>query len=94
MQTATFRKSLDRCIELAKSERIVLMCADAVPWRCHRSSIAEALLARGIQASEITSSSARATARVDALGARLQQRQPPEVEVVDLAWRCHDTPSF
>ena len=55
MQTAAFRKSLDRCIELAKSERAVLMCAEAVPWRCHRSLIADALLARGIQASEITS---------------------------------------
>ena len=55
MQTATFRKNLDRCIELAKSERVVLMCAEGVPWRCHRSLIADALLARGIQASEITS---------------------------------------
>jgi uncharacterized protein (DUF488 family) len=55
MQTATFRKNLDRCIELAKTERVVLMCAEAVPWRCHRSLIADALLARGIQACEITS---------------------------------------
>lgn len=55
MQTATFRWNLDRCIELAKSERVVLMCAEAVPWRCHRSLIADALLARGIAVSEITS---------------------------------------
>jgi hypothetical protein len=55
MQTATFRRSLDRCIEAAKRERVVLMCAEAVPWRCHRSLIADALLVRGIQASEITS---------------------------------------
>jgi uncharacterized protein (DUF488 family) len=55
MQTAPFRTSLDRCIELAKRERVVLMCAEAVPWRCHRSLIADALLARGIQVSEITS---------------------------------------
>jgi len=33
----------------------VLMCAEAVPWRCHRSLMADALLARGIVASEITS---------------------------------------
>jgi hypothetical protein len=38
-----------------KRERVVLMCAEAVPWRCHRSLIADALLVRGIQASEITS---------------------------------------
>jgi uncharacterized protein (DUF488 family) len=56
MQTSTFSESLDRCIELAKRERAVLMCAEAVPWRCHRSLIADALLARGIEASEITSS--------------------------------------
>jgi uncharacterized protein (DUF488 family) len=55
MQTSTFRENLDRCIELAKRERVVLMCAEAVPWRCHRSLIADALLVKGIEASEITS---------------------------------------
>lgn len=55
MQTSTFRDSLDRCIELAKRERVVLMCAEAVPWRCHRSLLADALLVRGIEAREITS---------------------------------------
>jgi hypothetical protein len=40
---------------MAKSERVVLMCAEAVPWRCHRSLIADALLVRGIAAREITS---------------------------------------
>jgi uncharacterized protein (DUF488 family) len=55
MQTSTFRESLDRCTTLAKRERVVLMCAEGVPWRCHRSLIADALLARGIEVSEITS---------------------------------------
>jgi uncharacterized protein (DUF488 family) len=55
MQTAPFRRSLERCIEFAKREVVVLMCAEAVPWRCHRSLIEDALLARGIPASEITS---------------------------------------
>jgi uncharacterized protein (DUF488 family) len=55
MQTSAFEDSLARCIELAKRERLVLMCAEAVPWRCHRSLIADALLARGIEACEITS---------------------------------------
>jgi uncharacterized protein (DUF488 family) len=55
MQTATFSRNLDRCIDFAKSELVVLMCAEAVPWRCHRSLIADALLVRGIAASEITS---------------------------------------
>jgi uncharacterized protein (DUF488 family) len=55
MQTPEFEDSLERCIDLAKQERVVLMCAEAVPWRCHRSLIADALLARGIKPSEITS---------------------------------------
>src|ERR1019366_4722333 len=54
MQTPEFRKNLDDLIELAKSERIAIMCAEAVPWRCHRSLIADALLARGIEVREIT----------------------------------------
>jgi uncharacterized protein (DUF488 family) len=55
MQTPTFTKSLERCIELAKRDQTVLMCAEAVPWRCHRSLVSDALLARGIQVGEITS---------------------------------------
>ena len=55
MQTPEFRENLDNLIKLAKSERIAIMCAEAVPWRCHRSLIADALLARGIEVREITS---------------------------------------
>jgi uncharacterized protein (DUF488 family) len=55
MQTAEFEDSLGDCIDLARQERVVLMCAEAVPWRCHRSLIADALLARGVNANEITS---------------------------------------
>jgi Protein of unknown function, DUF488 len=50
-----FEDSLARCIELATRERVVLMCAEAVPWRCHRSLIADALIVRRIDAGEITS---------------------------------------
>jgi uncharacterized protein (DUF488 family) len=55
METSAFTVSLNRCIELAKRERVALMCAEAVPWRCHRSLIADALVVRGIDAREITS---------------------------------------
>ena len=55
MQTPEFRKNLDDLISLAKLERTAIMCAEAVPWRCHRSLIADALLARGIEVQEITS---------------------------------------
>jgi uncharacterized protein (DUF488 family) len=53
MQTPEFEESLDELIRLAKQERIAIMCAEAVPWRCHRSLIADALLVRGIQVEDI-----------------------------------------
>jgi len=55
MQTAAFDENLSRCIALGRRERVVLMCAEAVPWRCHRSLIADALIVRGIDVREITS---------------------------------------
>jgi uncharacterized protein (DUF488 family) len=55
MQTLEFKKDLDALIELAKREQLAVMCAEAVPWRCHRSLIADVLSARGIEVREITS---------------------------------------
>jgi uncharacterized protein (DUF488 family) len=57
MQTEEFEENLDRLISLAKRKRLVLMCAEAVPWRCHRSLIADALVARGLPVAEIISKS-------------------------------------
>jgi uncharacterized protein (DUF488 family) len=53
MQTGEFAESLEKLMELGKRERIAVMCAEAVPWRCHRSLIADALLARGISVAHI-----------------------------------------
>ncbi len=50
-----FAAALDRLIELAAEKRTAVMCAEAVPWRCHRSMIADALLARGIAVEHILS---------------------------------------
>jgi uncharacterized protein (DUF488 family) len=55
MQTAEFQQSLDALVDLAHSDRIAVMCAEAVPWRCHRSLIADALLVRGIPVEHIIS---------------------------------------
>ena len=55
MQTPEFGKNLEDLIILARAERVAIMCAEAVPWRCHRSLIADALLARGIEVREIIS---------------------------------------
>lgn len=53
MQTAQFQNAIEKLIELAHRYRIALMCAEAVPWRCHRSLIADALLIRGIPCEDI-----------------------------------------
>ena len=55
MQTPEFAQSLEELIRQAKQDRIALMCAEAVPWRCHRSLIADALLVRGICIEDIMS---------------------------------------
>jgi uncharacterized protein (DUF488 family) len=55
MQTPEFVQALDELIDLAKQEPTAIMCAEAVPWRCHRSLIADALLVRGITVLEIVS---------------------------------------
>jgi uncharacterized protein (DUF488 family) len=55
MQTPEFEASLEALIKLAKQGRIALMCAEAVPWRCHRSMIGDALVVRGIQVEDIMS---------------------------------------
>jgi uncharacterized protein (DUF488 family) len=53
MDTPGFKDSLNQCIALARKQRVALMCAEAVPWRCHRSLIADALLARGVEVRDI-----------------------------------------
>jgi hypothetical protein len=55
MATEEFAQGIDRLIELAKTKPSVIMCAEAVPWRCHRSLIGDALLVRGITAEDIMS---------------------------------------
>lgn len=53
MQTPEFAQQVDAVVELAGAERVVLMCAEAVPWRCHRSMIGDALLVRGVPVEDI-----------------------------------------
>jgi uncharacterized protein (DUF488 family) len=54
METPEFEKGLARLIEESQTRRTAIMCAEAVPWRCHRSLIADALVARGIDVLEIS----------------------------------------
>jgi uncharacterized protein (DUF488 family) len=55
MQTPEFARALELLIVWTQKDRIALMCAEAVPWRCHRSLIADALTVRGIAVEEILS---------------------------------------
>jgi uncharacterized protein (DUF488 family) len=55
MQTPAFATALQTLIDLSRQKRVAIMCAEAVPWRCHRSLVADALHARGIPAVEILS---------------------------------------
>lgn len=58
MQTAEFQAGLHDLIETGRHARVAIMCAEAVPWRCHRSLVADALNARGIPVVEIMSETA------------------------------------
>jgi uncharacterized protein (DUF488 family) len=53
MQTPAFDAGLERLLRLARTKRSALMCAEAVPWRCHRSLIADALAVRKIPVEDI-----------------------------------------
>jgi uncharacterized protein (DUF488 family) len=55
MQTPQFESSLHQLIQVADRQRTVIMCAEAVPWRCHRSLVADALMARGVTVEHILS---------------------------------------
>ncbi|HEY4232793.1 MAG TPA: DUF488 domain-containing protein [Lacipirellulaceae bacterium] len=55
MQTPAFDDALEQLIALAREKRVAIMCAEAVPWRCHRSLISDALLSRHCKVRDIMS---------------------------------------
>jgi uncharacterized protein (DUF488 family) len=55
MQTTEFEIALERLIEMGNAMGTAIMCAEAVPWRCHRSLIGDALLVRGVEVMDIYS---------------------------------------
>jgi uncharacterized protein (DUF488 family) len=58
MQTDEFWDSIARLEGLAAARRVAVMCAEAVPWRCHRSLVADALTVRGDTVMHITGKAA------------------------------------
>jgi len=57
MQTEAFQYALEALIQMTRKKRVAIMCAEAVPWRCHRSLVADALCVRGVPVVEILSES-------------------------------------
>ena len=55
MQTQEFETGISQLIQLAAEKQSVIMCAEAVPWRCHRSLIGDALVIRDLQVEDILS---------------------------------------
>jgi uncharacterized protein (DUF488 family) len=88
MQTEAFETNLEALLRQASEDRVAIMCAEAVPWRCHRSLVSDALTARGIAVEHILSAARRqehkltSFARVD--GTRVTYPGPPENRELDL----------
>jgi uncharacterized protein (DUF488 family) len=55
MATPAFSEGLDELTAIARRQTTAIMCAEAVPWRCHRSLIADAMMLRGWEVLEIIS---------------------------------------
>lgn len=82
MQTAAFADAVDALIRLSEQKRTAIMCAEAVPWRCHRSLVADALDVRGVPVIEILSATSYRShkltpfARVDGTSITYPPEQP------------------
>ena len=59
MATDAFEAGLSELLRLAEDRRVAIMCAEALPWKCHRSMIADVLVARGIEVQHIMGGSLR-----------------------------------
>jgi uncharacterized protein (DUF488 family) len=86
MQSEEFPDALETLIQMSRQKRVAIMCAEAVPWRCHRSLVADALSVRGIPVVEILSESSYRTHMLTAF-AQVEGTQityPPEQAALKL----------
>ena len=86
MQTPEFEEGLCELRAVAQTGPVAIMCAEAVPWRCHRSLLADALAARGVLVQHIVGKGRTAPHRLTPF-ARIQGRRvtyPAEGEGADL----------
>ena len=73
MQTETFQAALVELISLAGRQTVAIMCAEAVPWRCHRSLVTDALIAQGVPVFHIMSSNTTTAATLHAFAEVLDE---------------------
>lgn len=80
MQTKAFEQALERLMDQARSKPTAIMCAETLPWRCHRSLIADALLARGIDVVEIFDAAKSQPHKMTSFAVQLEGKitYPPE----------------
>ena len=55
MASSEFVGALDRLVDVTSEKRTAITCAEALPWKCHRSLLSDSLLARGIRVVHILS---------------------------------------
>ena len=88
METGPFQTALEHLLALAKERRTAIMCAEAVPWRCHRSLVSDALEARAVAVEHILSATRRQPHRLTSFarveGTRVTYPGPPENRELDL----------
>jgi len=80
MQTPEFTDAIESLIRFSQTKRVAIMCAEAVPWRCHRSLIADALVVRGVPVEHIMSPTRRDVHHLRSFAKRagLQITYPPD----------------
>jgi len=84
MQTPEFDAALRALLQAAEGRRAAVMCAEAVPWRCHRSLIADALTARGVPVEHIMSAAKREPHRMTSFAHVDGERVTYPAETLDL----------
>lgn len=65
MATEEFHEGLDELLRLAEHETAAVMCSEALPWRCHRRLITDALIVAGVQVAHIMSPTSTKPAALD-----------------------------
>ena len=82
MQTDAFGEGIEELLRLGRSAPSAIMCAEAVPWRCHRSLVGDALLVRGVEVLDIMSAKSakphRLTSFAEVDGTRINYPPPAE----------------